>query len=436
MTKVLKFTDLPLIAPLQFALKENKYENPTPIQQQAIPPLLEGRDLLGIAQTGTGKTAAFSLPMLQLLSKFRSKPESKSPRALILTPTRELAIQIQKNIESYSRHLKIESTVIFGGVGQSPQVKALQSGVDILVGTPGRLLDLYQQKFVKFDQVSIFVLDEADRMLDMGFMQDIKRILPLLPRHRQNLFFSATMPDEIAKLAHTILVKPVKVEVTPTSSTAEKVDQKALYVDKPNKLELLIHLLKDNNLYKVLVFVGMKHGANRVVDKLIKAGISAAGIHGDKSQSARQRALEDFENDKVRVLVATDIAARGIDIEGITHVINFELPHIPESYVHRIGRTARAGASGEAISFVTGEEKSFLYAIEKTTRTKVEIITDHPFHSEEAANAMVVSPGKAKALLEAAKEQNRVQNRSKFGKGGGSRRPQKSGGPQKRRSSR
>lgn len=433
MTKDIKFTDLPLIAPLQFALKENKYEKPTPIQQQAIPSLLEGRDLLGIAQTGTGKTAAFSLPMLQILSGYRSKPESKSPRALILTPTRELAIQIQKNIESYSRHLKIESTVIFGGVGQNPQVKALQAGVDILVATPGRLLDLYQQRFLKLDKVDIFVLDEADRMLDMGFMQDIKRILPLLPKKRQNLFFSATMPDEIDKLAHTILIKPVKVEVTPTSSTAEKVDQKALYVEKPNKLDLLIHLLKDNSLYKVLVFVAMKHGANRVVDKLEKAGISAAAIHGDKSQNARQRALEDFESDRVRVLVATDIAARGIDIEGITHVINFELPHIPESYVHRIGRTARAGASGEAISFVTGEEKSFLYAIEKTTRTKVEIIKDHPFHSEAAANAMVMPPGKAKALIEAAKEQNRIKNRSQFGKGGGNRNQKRSGPPKRKR---
>lgn len=417
-TKVTKFTDLPLIAPLQFALKESNYEIPTPIQVQAIPPLLAGRDLLGIAQTGTGKTAAFSLPMLQLLANYRSKPEAKSPRALILTPTRELAIQIQKNIESYSRHLKIDSTVIFGGVGQGTQVKALQAGVDILVATPGRLLDLYQQKFLKLDKVDFFVLDEADRMLDMGFMAEIKRILPLLQRRRQNLFFSATMPDEIDKLAHTILVKPVKVEVTPTSSTAEKVTQKALYVEKPNKTELLIHLLKDNALYKVLVFVSMKHGADRVVDKITKAGILAAAIHGDKSQGARQRALADFESDKIRVLVATDIAARGIDIDGITHVINFELPHMPESYVHRIGRTARAGASGDAISFVTGEEKSFLYAIEKTIRTKIEIVTDHPFHSEVAANAMVVSPGKAKAVLEAAKEQNRLRNNSKFGKGG------------------
>ncbi|WP_374029531.1 DEAD/DEAH box helicase [Bdellovibrio bacteriovorus] len=406
-----KFTDLPLIAPLQFSLKEAGYETPTPIQLAAIPVILEGKDLLGIAQTGTGKTAAFSLPILQNLAKHQTRLESKCPRTLILTPTRELAIQIHENIQAYSKHLKLKHAVIFGGVGQTPQVKALQGGVDILVATPGRLIDLFQQKFLSLHKVEIFVLDEADRMLDMGFMQDIKRILPLLPKKRHNLFFSATMPPEIQKLANTILVNPEKVEVTPTSSTAEKVEQSVMYVEKKNKLDLLIHLLKDNNLYKVLVFVAMKHGANRVVDKLVKAGISAAGIHGDKSQSARQRALEDFRNGDVRVLVATDIAARGIDIEGITHVINLEIPHIPESYVHRIGRTARAGASGESISFCTAEERSFMYAIEKVTRQKVTVVTDHPFHSEEIAKATVMSVGKAKALIESQKRDNKEKHR-------------------------
>ncbi|UOF00212.1 DEAD/DEAH box helicase [Bdellovibrio reynosensis] len=405
-----KFTDLPLIAPLQFALKEAGYEHPTPIQLAAMPIVLEGKDLLGIAQTGTGKTAAFSLPILQNLSKHRTRPESKCPRALILTPTRELAIQIHENIEAYGKHLNLKHAVIFGGVGQNPQVRALQAGVDILVATPGRLIDLFQQKFLRLDKVEIFVLDEADRMLDMGFMQDIKRILPLLPKKRHNLFFSATMPPEIAKLAHSILVDPEKVEVTPTSSTAEKVDQKVMYVEKKDKLDLLIHLLKDNNLSRVLVFVAMKHGANRVVDKLVKAGIEAAGIHGDKSQNARQRALEEFKTGDVRVLVATDIAARGIDIDNISHVINLDVPHIPESYVHRIGRTARAGASGDAISFCTAEEKSFMFAIEKVTRQKVEVIKDQPYHSVEIENAAVVSPGKAKAMLEGQRMENRAKN--------------------------
>ncbi|MGZ3769233.1 MAG: DEAD/DEAH box helicase [Bdellovibrio sp.] len=406
-----KFTDLPLIAPLQFSLKEAGYEKPTPIQLAAIPVILDGHDLLGIAQTGTGKTAAFCLPILQNLTKHQVRLEPKCPRVLILTPTRELAIQIHENLQAYSNHLKLKHAVIYGGVGQAPQVKALQNGVDILVATPGRLLDLFSQKFLRLDKVEVFVLDEADRMLDMGFMQDIKRIIPLLPKRRHNLFFSATMPPEIQKLAHTILVDPKKVEVTPTSSTAEKVEQKVMFVEKKDKLDLLLHLLKDNNLYKVLVFVQMKYGANRVVDRLVKAGVSAAGIHGDKSQSARQRALEDFRSGDIRVLVATDIAARGIDIEGITHVINLELPHIPESYVHRIGRTARAGASGNSISFCTAEERSFLFAIEKVTRQTVALDKDHPYHSESIEKASVMSVGKAKALLEGQRKENKAKNR-------------------------
>lgn len=404
-----KFTDLPLIAPLQFALKETGYEKPTPIQLAAIPVILEGQDLLGIAQTGTGKTAAFCLPILQNLVKYNSRPEPKCPRALILTPTRELAIQIHENILAYGRHLKLKHAVIFGGVGQTPQVRALQGGVDILVATPGRLMDLFSQKYLRLDKVDIFVLDEADRMLDMGFMQEIKRIIPLLPKRRHNLFFSATMPDEIQKLAHNILVKPQKIEVTPVSSTAEKVEQKVMYVEKKDKLDLLLHLLKDQSLSKVLVFVAMKHGANRVAEKLLKAGIPAAAIHGDKSQSARQRALEDFKNGDVRVLIATDIAARGIDIDGITHVINLEVPHMPESYVHRIGRTARAGAAGHSISFCTAEERSFIFAIEKTTRQAIPLDKDQPYHSQAIEEAPVMSVGKAKAALEATKQQNKTQ---------------------------
>jgi ATP-dependent RNA helicase RhlE len=429
MTKI-KFTELPLITPLQFALRETGYEHPTPIQQAAIPIILEGHDLLGIAQTGTGKTAAFSLPILQNLAKNSTRLIPKSPRALILTPTRELAIQIHKSLETYGSHLKLKHAVIYGGVGQGNQVKALQAGVDILVATPGRLLDLIQQKFLKLDRIEIFVLDEADRMLDMGFMPDIKRILPLIPEQRHTLFFSATMPPEIQKLSHTILRNPKKVEVTPVSTTAEKIKQTVYYVEKKEKLNLLLHLLKSNALFKVLVFVEMKHGANRVVEKLEKNNILAAAIHGDKSQNARQRAIEDFRNHKIRVLVATDIASRGIDIDGITHVINMELPHIPENYVHRIGRTARAGAEGEAISFCTGEEKSYLFAIEKDTRQKIPVITDQPYHSAEVANAGVMSPGKAKAAIEAARGQGRPARGSRRGPPKGGPRSGGSGGGQ------
>ena len=403
----MKFTDLPLIAPLQFALKEAKYENPTPIQEAAIPIILEGKDLLGIAQTGTGKTAAFCLPLLQNLSKDNKRPEPKAVRALILTPTRELAIQIADNIKTYSKHLRLSSTVIFGGVGQTPQVKALAPGVDILVATPGRLLDLYQQNMLRLARVETFILDEADRMLDMGFMQDVKKILPLLPKKRHNLFFSATMPKEIRDLAHSILVNPEKVEVTPAATTAEKIHQQVMFVEKSKKIDLLIHLMGQPGFDKVLVFSAMKHGANRVTEKLIKAGIKAAAIHSDKSQNARQRALEEFKSGAVQVLVATDIAARGIDIDEISHVINMELPHIPETYVHRIGRTARAGKAGISVSLCMGEERSFVFAIEKTTGTKMEIITDQPFHSKEAAETPIISVGKAKAQLEAQRMENK-----------------------------
>lgn len=399
----MKFTDLPLTVPIQSALRDAGYDEPTPIQQQAIPIILNQHDLLGIAQTGTGKTAAFCLPMLQILSKSAWKVEPKRPRALILTPTRELAIQIHKNLQVYGKHLKLKHSVIFGGVGQGLQVRDLAAGIDILVATPGRLLDLIQQKHLRLDRVEMFVLDEADRMLDMGFLPDVKRVLPLLPVKRHNLFFSATMPNEIQKLANSILHEPKKVEVTPQATTAERIDQSLLFVEKKDKPSLLLHLLQDNNLFKVLVFVQMKHAADKVVDKLQKNGVTAAAIHGNKSQNNRQRAIEDFENNKIRVLVATDIASRGIDIDGITHVINYELPHLPETYVHRIGRTARAGAEGQAISFCTAEEKSYLFAIEKTTRTEVNVIQDHPFHSHQAATARIVSVGRAKASIEGGK---------------------------------
>lgn len=425
----IRFTDLKLIPQIQQALQETGYETPTPIQAQAIPVVLEGHDLLGIAQTGTGKTAAFCLPMVQALSVNRAKRESKLPRALVLTPTRELAIQIHKSLLVYGKHLGQKYAVIFGGVGQGNQVRDLHIGADVLVATPGRLLDLLAQKKLRLDKVEVFVLDEADRMLDMGFMRDVKKILPLLPQKRHNLFFSATMPKEIQALAGSILNNPKKIEVTPPATTVEKIKQSVMFVEKKDKPNLLVHLLKDNNLYKVIVFVEMKHHANKVVDKLEANKITAAAIHGNKSQGARQRALQDFEKDHVRVLVATDIASRGIDVDGITHVINFELPNLPESYVHRIGRTARAGASGEAISFCTGDERSYLYAIQKTTQAQIDVNKDHPYHSEDAARAAVMSPGKAKAKIEGGRGQGGFRrNRRGGGKGGGGSGHGRSGG--------
>lgn len=394
-----KFSELNLISPLQQALKDTNYEIPTPIQQKAIPLILDGHDLIAIAQTGTGKTAAFCLPILNILHTRQEKREPRHPRVLVLTPTRELAIQIHKNLMTYGKHLKQKYAVIFGGVGQGHQVRDLAQGTDVLVATPGRLLDLIQQKHLRLGRVEIFVLDEADRMLDMGFMRDIKKILPLLPAERHNLFFSATMPQEIQSLAHSFLKNPKRVEVTPPATTVKRIKQSVMFVDKKEKMNLLVHLLKNNDLYKVLVFVEMKHFADKVVDKLLINKISAAAIHGNKSQGARQRALEDFTKDKIRVLVATDIASRGIDIDGITHVINFELPNVAENYVHRIGRTARAGTDGDAISLCTAEEKSYLFAIEKTTRHKIDVITDQPYHSEVAARAAVTTASNARSQL-------------------------------------
>lgn len=374
------FENLDLIEPIRRALKDEGYTQPTPIQAQAIPPLLKGRDLLGCAQTGTGKTAAFAIPILQNLTQnLGGKPKTNNIKALILTPTRELAIQIEESFKAYGRHLPLKTLVIFGGVSQNPQTAALQKGTDILVATPGRLLDLMDQKFIHLHHLQIFVLDEADRMLDMGFVHDVKKVISRIPKVRQNLLFSATMPNEIVGLADAILQNPVKVEVTPVSSTAEAIDQEIYLVDKADKKSLLNHVLKDKEIRRALVFTRTKHGADKVVKDLDKIGVRAAAIHGNKSQNARQKALSDFKESHIRILVATDIAARGIDVEDLTHVINFELPNVPETYVHRIGRTGRAGASGRAISFCDEEEKEFLRDIQKLIGRKLPIKGEHPY---------------------------------------------------------
>lgn len=394
------FSELNLIDPLKVALSEAGYTSPTPIQAQAIPSLLQGKDLLGCAQTGTGKTAAFALPILNNLMQSNHRPQPRHARVLVLTPTRELAIQVHESFTTYGKNLKLKYAVIFGGVGQMPQVKSLAQGVDVLVATPGRLLDLIGQGFLKLNALEVFVLDEADRMLDMGFIHDIKKVLKLLPAKRHNLFFSATMPPEIEKLAHSILVNPLRVEVTPVSSTAELISQNVMFVDRENKRPLLKHVLDDKTLKRVIVFSRTKHGANRIAEYLGKNGIHADAIHGNKSQSARQKALDNFRTGKIRVLIATDIAARGIDIDDITHVINFDLPNVSEDYVHRIGRTARAGASGVAISFCDAEEKAFLKDIEKLIGKSVNVIVEQPYHSANVVEAKLLSSSKAKALID------------------------------------
>jgi ATP-dependent RNA helicase RhlE len=373
------FSTLGLIDPLQRAVAGAGYEIPTPIQSQAIPHLLAGRDVLGCAQTGTGKTAAFALPILDRLSRTARQPGLRGPRALILTPTRELALQIGEGFATYGKHVAPKCAVIFGGVGQGPQVEALRRNTDIIVATPGRLIDLMGQGHARFDAVETLVLDEADRMLDMGFIEPIRRIIGSLPRQRQNLMFSATMPAEIQKLADKILVDPVKVAVTPVATTADNVKQWVLFVDRGNKRGLLHEVLRDPTMTRVLVFSRTKHGANKIAEQLDRTGVPSAAIHGNKSQGARQKALEAFKGGRVRVLVATDIAARGIDIDGVTHVINFEIPDEPESYVHRIGRTARAGASGVALSFCDADERGSWRDIERLIRAAVPVVTDHPF---------------------------------------------------------
>ena len=377
------FQQLNLIEPLQRAVREEGYTHPTPIQEAAIPSLLEGRDLLGCAQTGTGKTAAFALPILQRLAGDRKPPAPRCARVLVLTPTRELAAQIDESFRVYGRHVGLKRALVFGGVGQVPQVRALSRGVDVLVATPGRLLDLMNQKHVRLDRLEVFVLDEADRMLDMGFIHDVRRIIAALPSRRQSLFFSATMEPEIVRLAGSMLTDPVQVSVTPSATTVERIDQSVMFVSRKDKRSLLEHVLKDTAVTRALVFTRTKHGANKVVRQLENARVKADAIHGNKSQTSRTKALEDFRRGKIRVLVATDIAARGIDVDGISHVINYDLPNIPESYVHRIGRTARAGAEGIAISFCDNDEAPFLKDIQKLIRAKVPVSESHPWHIPE-----------------------------------------------------
>jgi ATP-dependent RNA helicase RhlE len=377
------FSTLGIAEPICRALEAEGYDLPTPIQTCAIPHLLTGRDLLGIAQTGTGKTAAFALPILQRLAANRVRPAPKSTRVLVLTPTRELAAQIGDSFRTYGRHLGLKQTVVFGGVGQQPQVDALLRGVDILIATPGRLLDLLNQRHIRLDLVETFVLDEADRMLDMGFIRDVRRIVAVLPKQRHTQLFSATMPTDISRLASQILRDPVRVEVTPAATTVERVEQRVYFVDAGQKRALLADVLRNPALSRVIVFTRTKHGANRVAEQLARNGVSAAAIHGNKSQTARQQALEGFRRGRARVLVATDIAARGIDIDGVTHVINFEVPNVPESYVHRIGRTARAGASGTALSFCAQDERGYLRDIERLTGRACAVV-EHRFRDTKA----------------------------------------------------
>nr|MDQ3034215.1 DEAD/DEAH box helicase [Myxococcota bacterium] len=378
----MNFSDLGLSADLLSAVRDAGYETPTPIQIAAIPPALAGRDILGCAQTGTGKTAAFALPMIQRLDA--TAGDDPKLRALILTPTRELAIQIGESFKTYGKGMDLWHTVIFGGVSERPQIAELREGVDLMIATPGRLLDLMNQGYIKLGDVEIFVLDEADRMLDMGFLPDVKRVIAKLPKKRQTLFFSATMPPDIRALSDSLLVDPVSVAVTPVSSTAERIDQLLYFVDKKDKPRLLVELLKnDPAIQHTLVFTRTKHGANKVVQQLEKSGLKAAAIHGNKSQGARERAMNGFRSGELRLLVATDIAARGIDVEGITHVINYDLPNIPETYVHRIGRTGRAGAAGIALSFCEAEERPYLVEIERLIGQHVPRVEKHPFPASE-----------------------------------------------------
>jgi ATP-dependent RNA helicase RhlE len=373
------FKSLNLLPSILKALTSKGYTHPTPIQAKAIPHVLQGKDLLGIAQTGTGKTAAFSLPLLQHIATNKVKMRPRAVRSLILTPTRELATQIEDNVKLYGKGLNLFSTVIFGGVGKSPQIRALNKGIDILIATPGRLLDLMNEGYISFHQLDVFILDEADRMLDMGFIRDIRKIILKLPKKKQTLLFSATMPNDIASLATSLLNKPIRVEVTPQASTVEKITQTINFVEKSNKPLLLKSILADKSIKSALVFSRTKHGADRIVKRLLADEISAAAIHGNKSQNNREKALNGFRSQEIRVLVATDIAARGIDVSHVSHVFNYDLPNDPESYVHRIGRTARAGREGIAIAFCDPDEEKLLKEIEKFIREKIPVDNDHPF---------------------------------------------------------
>lgn len=405
----MSFKSLGLSEPLLRAVSKKGYETPSPIQLKAIPPILEGKDILASAQTGTGKTAGFTLPMLHLLSK-GAEQRHRPIRALVLTPTRELAAQVYANVKEYSEFLNIKSTVIFGGVNQKPQVATLKQGVDVLVATPGRLIDLESQGLLSLKRVEILVLDEADRMLDMGFLRDIERIMKLIPSKRQNLMFSATFSKDIKKLAYSILNHPVQVEATPENTAVEVIKQKVYRVAKGKKTGLIIKLISEGNWKQVLVFTRTKHGANKLCKKMISAGITAAAIHGNKSQGARTKALAGFKNNSVRVLVATDIAARGLDIPLLPHVINFELPNISEDYVHRIGRTGRAGASGEAISLVSADETFYLKDIEKLIDMKIEVEILEGFEPDPNASTEPIKPGQ---------NRNQGRGRSSNNKGAG-----------------
>ena len=379
----MKFSELHIIPPILKALEQEEYDTPTPIQEKAIPPALAGRDLLGCAQTGTGKTAAFAVPTLQRLCERAAGPSSRRTiRSLVLTPTRELAVQIYESFRTYGRNTGLRPCVIFGGVSQNTQEDALRAGADILVATPGRLMDLMNQGLIDLSHVEILTLDEADRMLDMGFIHDVRKIIAKTPGTRQTLFFSATMPREIAEMSGDILTNPVRISITPESPTVEAIEQSVYFVDKLNKRHLLLYLLEDPSIVSALVFTRTKHGADRVVKELKRNDVHALAIHGDKSQGARQRALKDFMNGHIRVLVATDIAARGLDIDELSHVINYDLPNIPETYVHRIGRTGRAGNNGVSISFCDFEEKKLLADIEKLCGRSIPVVEEHPYPME------------------------------------------------------
>ncbi|MDB5273411.1 MAG: box helicase domain protein [Chitinophagaceae bacterium] len=436
----MSFENLKLIDPILKALKEEGYSQPTPIQEQSIPVILQGKDLLGCAQTGTGKTAAFAIPILQLLNEKKGNDKNKRAiKALIVTPTRELAIQISESFNAYGKHTGLRNTVVFGGVSQKAQTDALQKGVDILIATPGRLLDLIQQRFVNLQSLDIFVLDEADRMLDMGFIHDVKKLLAIIPTKRQSLFFSATMAPAIVKLAESILNHPTSVSVTPVSSTAETIKQFVYFVDQKNKNSLLSHVLADKAIGTALVFTRTKHGANKVTKYLLSKNITAEAIHGNKSQTARQNALQNFKNRTTRILVATDIASRGIDIDDLTHVINFEIPNISETYVHRIGRSGRAGAKGTSFSFCDADEKEFLRDIEKLIGKKIPVVEDHPFpmtndRPEQKAQAQhTLRPKQNKPSSSARKKSNTSSARP--ASGNSSSRPAASGNSSSRPSS-
>ena len=417
----MSFQSLGLSDALLKAISKKGYETPSPIQEKAIPPVMEGRDVLASAQTGTGKTAGFTLPILHYLSE-NPKEKFRPIRALILTPTRELAAQVHESVKDYSEFLNISSMVIFGGVNQKPQVARLRQGVDILIATPGRLLDLHNQNLLSIKRVEVFVLDEADRMLDMGFLRDIERIMKLMPEKRQNLMFSATFSKDIRKLANGILNHPVQVEATPENTTVEAISQKVFRVAKGKKTDLIIKLISDGNWKQVLVFTRTKHGANKLCKKMISSGITAAAIHGNKSQGARTKALAGFKNGSVKVLVATDIAARGLDIPLLPHVINFELPNISEDYVHRIGRTGRAGADGQAISLVSADETTFLRDIEKLIGQNIEVEILEGFEPDPNASTEPIRPGQNRQPRNSKKSNNSGGNRNNRSKTNNSRR--------------